>query len=206
MEVHVPKPGKTVAHWLLEGLFILVSVGLAFGVAEFRESRANHELAARVLKSLQTEVEHNLATLEQWRPFNAKFRDALANPDTSKPTQTGLDVYVAVRPPLPEGATLDVPQVRRGAWEAALSTGALRLIDYDVVAGLSDIYQMQEAYGGAVGQLVTGMHAPSAFDLASRVVTIRQAHQWWSEIGFLQQLQIDLYQKHLPAIRAATSR
>ena len=71
-----------------------------------------------------------------------------------------VDIYIAVRPPLPAGATLDVPMVRHGAWDAALSTGALRLIDYDVVAGLSDIYQMQESYGTAVASFVTGMPPP----------------------------------------------
>jgi hypothetical protein len=184
---------------------ILVSVGLAFAVAEYRESRANHELATRVLRSIQEEVEHNLAILEQWTAFNMTFRDALAKADTSDATRTGLDIYVAVRPPLPPGATLDVPLVRRGAWDAALSTGALRLIDYDVVAGLSDIYQMQESYGAGVNQLVTGMHAASVFDPVNRVVTIKQAAQWWSEIGFLQKLQVDLYRKYLPAIRAAAT-
>jgi hypothetical protein len=204
-EVRIPKVGKTPSHWVLEALMILVSVGLAFGVAEYRESRANHELAVRVLRSLQTEVEHNLATLEQWAPFNAKFRDALATANTATNMETGLDVYVAVRPALPVGATLDVPLVRRGAWDAALSTGALRLIDYDVVAGLSDIYQMQDMYAGSVGQLVTGMHAVTVFDPANRDFTIRQAAQWWNEISFLQKLQIDLYRKLLPSIRAAAA-
>lgn len=204
--MRIPKAGRTASHWVLEALMILVSVGLAFGVAEYRESRANHELAARVLRSIQEEVEHNLATLEQWSGFNERFRNALAKADTSNAAQTGLDIYVAVRPPLPAGATLDVPLVRRGAWDAALSTGALRLIDYDVVAGLSDIYQMQESYGAAVGQLVNGMHAASVFDPANRLVTIRQGTQWWNEISFLQKLQIDLYRKYLPAIRAAASK
>ena len=52
-EVRIPKVGKTTVHWVLEALMILVSVGLAFAVAEYRESRANHELATRVLRSLQ---------------------------------------------------------------------------------------------------------------------------------------------------------
>jgi len=202
-DIRIPKVGKTAWHWVLEATMIIVSVGLAFGVAEFREARANHELATRVLRSLQEEVEHNLATLEQWSAFNAAFAKALAAADTSNAAKTGLDIYVAVRPPLPAGASLDVPMVRRGAWDAALSTGALRLIDYDVVAGLSDIYQMQDGYGGSVTQLVTGMHAAGVFDPANRIVTIRQATQWWNEIGFLQKLQIGLYRKYLPAIRGA---
>jgi hypothetical protein len=204
-DVRIPKVGKTAWHWVLEALMIIVSVGLAFGVAEYRESRANHELATRVLRSLQEEVEHNLATLEEWTAFNTAFRQALAKADTSNSAQTGLDIYVAVRPKLPAGATIDVPLIRRGAWDAALSTGALRLVDYDVVAGLSDIYQMQESYGAAVASLVAGMHAASVFDPANRVITIRQATQWWNEISFLQKLQIDLYKKYLPAIRAAAT-
>ena len=44
IHAHVPKPGNTVLHWLVEGLFIVISVLLAFGVAQFRESRAEREL------------------------------------------------------------------------------------------------------------------------------------------------------------------
>ena len=55
VEVHMPKIGKTAVHWLLEGFFIVVSVGLGFGVAQYRESLANHELAVRV-KNPQVEV------------------------------------------------------------------------------------------------------------------------------------------------------
>jgi len=47
MDVHLPRIGKTPAHWLLEGLFIVISVGLGFGVTQYRESRANHELAGQ---------------------------------------------------------------------------------------------------------------------------------------------------------------
>ena len=78
---HVPKVGKTPVHWLLEGLFIVLSVGLAFGVGQYRESRADHELAARVLKSLQAEVEHNLAILEPLQPIHRKWADVLAKAD-----------------------------------------------------------------------------------------------------------------------------
>ena len=50
IHAHVPKLGKTPVHWLLEGLFIVVSVLLAFAVGEFREARTNRELTARVLQ------------------------------------------------------------------------------------------------------------------------------------------------------------
>jgi hypothetical protein len=183
VEVRIPKVGKTVSHWLLEALMILVSVGLAFGVAEYREARANHELATRVLRSLQEEVEHNLATLEPWSAFNATFKQQLAKADTSDAGKTGIQVYLSARPPLPAGAVVDSPIIRRGAWDAALSTGALRLVDYDVVAALSDIYQMQDHYGTVVGRFVTTMHSASAFDPASRVVLVRQASAELNELA-----------------------
>ena len=202
-EVRIPKVGKTTIHWVLEALMILVSVGLAFGVAEYRESRANRELATRVLKSLQTEVEQNLAALEPWSDFNRRFSDALAKADTSNSRQSAVEVYVAARPALPAGAKLDTPVVHRGAWDAALSTGALRLIDYDVVAALSAIYQTQQLFGAESDRFAAEMHAITAFDPATRVVAIRQASAEFSEVAYAEILLIDLYRKHLPAIRAA---
>ena len=156
----MPKLGKAPAHWLLEGLFILVSVGLAFGVAEFRESRANHELAGRVLKSLQTEVEHNIAILEPLVPIHSKWLDALEKADTTKGTQAALDVWFATRPALPADAKSPFPFLHRSAWDAALSGGVLRLIDYDVAAALSDIYRVQEITTENVDRLAKGGRSP----------------------------------------------
>jgi hypothetical protein len=34
IHAHVPKIGKSAGHWLLEGLFIAISVLLGFGVAQ----------------------------------------------------------------------------------------------------------------------------------------------------------------------------
>jgi hypothetical protein len=203
---HVPKIGKTPAHWLLEGLFILVSVGLAFGVAEFREHRANHELTARVLKSLQSEVEHNVAILEPENAAHRKWVDALAKADSSKSGQTGLEVFFATRPDLPADFKTAFPPLRRGAWDAALSTGALRLIDYDLVAALSDIYQMQEMVSGAVRAMSTGgLSSTAAFDPSSQVVSVRQLWLAMTEIEGTERLLLDLYRQHLPAIRAASN-
>jgi len=53
MHAHVPKMGRTLGHWLLEGLFIVTSVALGFWVTQFREERQNRELATRILKGLE---------------------------------------------------------------------------------------------------------------------------------------------------------
>jgi hypothetical protein len=57
-----PVVRKSLPHLLLEGLFIIVSVALGFGVAQFGEYRNNRDLARRVLTSLRSEVEGNLVS------------------------------------------------------------------------------------------------------------------------------------------------
>jgi hypothetical protein len=204
IDAHIPKIGKTPAHWLLEGFFIVVSVMLGFGVAQYRESRANHELAARVLKSLQAEVEHNLATLEPFVPRHVAWMEALEKADVSQGTQTGLDVYFATRPDLPPGAKSNFAFLRRSAWDAAVSGGTLRLIDYDVAAALSDIYVTQEIATANVGRLVNGPFSSTAtFEPASRAASVRMLWLTMADIQTSETALVDLYRRHLPAIRAA---
>ena len=203
LDVHMPKPGKTATHWLLEGLFIVISVTLGFGVAQYRESRANHELAARVLNSLQAEVEHNRATLEPFVPRHATWAEALLKADPSKGTQNGFEVFIATRPP---GGNLNFPFLRRSAWDAAVSGGTLRLIDYDVAAALSDIYVTQAIVTGNVERLVSGPFSSTAtFEPASRAASVRMLWLTMADIQSSEASLVDLYRKHLPAIRAAAN-
>ena len=123
IHAHVPKLGKTPVHWLLEGLFIVVSVLLAFAVGEFREARANRELTARVLTGIKAEMEHNLATLEPFVPMHTRWLEALQKADSSTGSQAGLDVWFATRPPLPLDGKSPFPFLRRSAWDAAISGG-----------------------------------------------------------------------------------
>ena len=204
VDVHMPKMGKTAVHWLLEGFFIIVSVGLGFGVAQYRESRANHELAGRVLKSLQAEVEHNLETLTPLVPVHRAWVTALEKPDVSKSNQSGLDLYFDTRPTLPEGTKSSFAFLRRSAWDTAISGGTLRLIDFDVASALSDIYVTQEIVAKNVERLVNGPFSSTAtFDPASRAASARMLWLTMADIQSSEQILIDLYRRHLPAIRAA---
>jgi hypothetical protein len=74
---HLPKLGPASARWLFEGVLIVASVLLAFAVDEYRETRANRELAVRVLNGLQTEIEHNLSTLERHLKLHRRWMGAL---------------------------------------------------------------------------------------------------------------------------------
>jgi hypothetical protein len=204
---HVLKRRKPLPDWLREGVFIVVSIALAFGVDEYRERRANNELVTRVLTSVEAELKHNLAEVDPYLEFHRRWADALEQAAGASGNQRGLDVYVGVRPALPPGGVAEFPtQVRRGAWDAAVSTGALRFIDYDLVAALSDVYQVQQFYGETIDRLVAAVTAMPAFDPATRTLSVRQMSTTMNSVSFAEQLLLDRYRKHLPAIRAALER
>jgi hypothetical protein len=203
----VPPDRKLVPDWLREGLFIVVSIGLAFAVDEFRESRGNRDLEGRALRSVAAELEHNLAQIGPFVDIHRRWAEALAQANTSQDRQNALDVYVAVRPRLPEGARANFPtHVRRVAWDAALSTGALRFIDYDLVAAVSEVYAMQDYYGDTaklLGGVVTG---GPAMDPAASAIAVRQMTVVMREVVFAEELLVDLYRRQLPVVQAAASR
>src|SRR5438093_843183 len=107
---------------------IIASVVLGFWVSQLGEAHSNRQLAARALQSLQAEVEYNISSVEPWIPQHRTWINALGKArGASSNTATGVDVFFATRP----NAETNAPVLRRGAWDAALSTGALKLLDYD---------------------------------------------------------------------------
>jgi ADP-glucose pyrophosphorylase len=114
----------------------------------------------------------------------------------------GIDAFFKARPRLPEGVGQNVPFLRHAAWDTATSTGALRLIDYDLAAALSEIYALQQ-YSSAT---FASLFAQSAFyDGAARSATIRLSKTAMTEMVWTEGNLAKLYGQHLPAIRAAAS-
>src|SRR6266496_600944 len=211
IHAHVPKIGQTLGRWLLEGSFIVISVALGFWVSQVREERQSHELAARVLKGLESEVQSNLATLEPFVVIQDKWVEAMGKLGTATDRQTGFPVcptssmacgvFFATRPDLGDIKT-SVPLFRRAAWDTALSTGALRLLDYELVAGLSEIYQMQELFRGNLEKV--GVSSTDWFDPAARDAAVRKQYMAMVELQYDErQLLLPLYRKYLPLIAAA---
>lgn len=199
-----PAPSsKTATHWLLEGLFIVVSVLLAFGVSEYGEYRRERALARQMLASIQSEVEHNRSVLEPYLQFHRAWRDALTKADSKSVTVSGLDFFFGERPAMPTEIRANVPFFRHAAWDTATSTGALRLIDYDLAAALSEIYSMQ-AYSGTP---FAGLFGQSTFyDPSGGATTARLAQTAMQETAWSEEQLLALYDTHLPAIRAAAGR
>jgi hypothetical protein len=195
---------KNVVHWVLEGLLIVVSVMLGFGVSELREARAERDLTARVLNGIRTEIEHNVAALEPFVPMHTQWMQALVKGGTTAGHQTGLQVWFATRPPLPLDGTSPFPLLRRSAWDAAVAGGTLRLIDYDVAAALADVYGMQEQAAANIQRLANGpLSTTAVYEPESRDASVRLLWLTLADIQAAEALLLERYREHLPAIVAA---
>jgi hypothetical protein len=199
---------KSFPQWVLEGVFIVVSVALGFAVAQYGEYRSDREFASRVLHGLRLEVETNIAVLEPLVPLHQQWAQALNKADTSRPDQSSLDIFFATRPAMPADAKTGwFPILRRSVWDTAVAAGALRLIDYDLAASLSEIYGYQEVAEGNVERLSKGVITSVAtYDPASRVASTRLIWLTIEDLRSTESVLLDLYRKHLPAIRAADDR
>jgi hypothetical protein len=104
---------------------------------------------------------------------------------------------------MPEELRSNVPLLRHAAWDTATSTGALRLIDYDLAAGLSEIYSHQQ-YAAATFSSFFGQSA--SYDPAAGVATARLAQTMMTELSWTEEQLMSLYDKQLPALRSASGR
>ena len=88
-----------------------------------------------------------------------------------------------------------------------MAGGALRLVDYEVAAALTDVYGMQELAGANLQRLANGPLATAAiYDPASRAAAVRML---WLTLADIQSAEVSLlarYRQHLPAISAAAAK
>lgn len=201
-----PRSRRSLPSWLLEGIFIVISVLLGFAVAQYGEYRNNRELKTRALTSLQAEIEKNQTILSPLVPIHLAWAQALNKADTSDARKSGLDLFFALRPKLPPGTQAPFAFLRRSAWDAAVSGGALRLIDYDVAANLSEIYRVQEIASDNVERLARGpLSSATTFDPASRAPSVRLLWLTLLDIESAEEILLNLYAKHLPTLRTAAA-
>jgi hypothetical protein len=197
----IPSGQKTISHWLFEGIFIVVSVVLGFTISQFGDYRNERQLSRQMLESIRSEVEYNRKALEPYVPFHRAWRDQLTKADSRSVVTNGLDFFFSARPPMPPDMRQNVPFLRHAAWDAATSTGALRLIDYDLAAGLSEIYSLQ----GYAATTFASLFGQSAFyDPDAGVATARLAQTAMTEMTWTEETLLELYDKQLPALRTAS--
>lgn len=189
------------SRFVAEAILILLSVAIGFAAAEFGDYREERRLSAFVRRNVVAEVEANAAVLEALLPKHRQWQTALAADNGNAPGTAAYEVMFALRPgDVPIGLPL-----KRAAWSTAVSTGALRLLDYEVAEALSEIYAYQDIMTENHNRLVSSsFYSAQTFDPATRPQAIRLLWGVMAEISGNEETLLAMYHKHLPLLRAAS--
>ena len=184
---------------VFESALIVVSVVLGFVISEWGTHIKERELAANVRRSVALEVAENMKTIE---PQMTRHYVAATALDQVQP-QPGKTALKVLAENLPGGSIAALP-MKRAAWDAAVSSGALRLLDRDLVERYSHIYVTQEQiYDDDIRWLKTTLYRPENFDPAQQKVAVDTLAGVLSELAGNESILHDLYKNELPVLQQA---
>lgn len=188
---------------LFESTLIVLSVLLGFSLQAWGERRANARIARAAIESFRAEIQTNLNTLQRVQPKHAEFAERLAEAivdSTSRSAETAFDVFART---MPEGG-LDTPPLREAAWETAMSTGALSLLDYDLAAVLSETYLIQRStLAPTLALLRERLIAPANFESREHRALLRVHQMMLNELAGQEAYLIDVYGNALARLSEA---
>jgi hypothetical protein len=183
---------------LLESALIVLSVFLAFGLNEWRQARADRALVRTVLVSFGQEIESNLGRLEEFKPRHDRVAANLAAMGEAEVGGRPAFRVLMEANPYP---TLIMPP-DEAAWETAVSTGALRLLDYQTAAILSRIYSAQRnAVGHTALRLSEIVFSPAMFEPDAGAPTLLSVQVLLSELAAQEAWLIGEYRAALERLR-----
>jgi hypothetical protein len=134
----LPRRSRTLLKLALE--VVLISGGVFLGLMGERwsEQAAHRELAETSLRRLRAEMASNRKAVASQADYHAKIRQELrAFLTADAVSRSRLSVHMSGLGPV---------FFERGAWDLALSTGALAYIEPDLAFALSQVYTTQDAY------------------------------------------------------------
>lgn len=138
---------------LLEAASVLLAVLLALAVDEWRESRSREALADRARASILEEVRANSAELRSTRDDNAALLKRLEQDLLRIKSGEKLELEI----------NFQIALLSSAAWQTAQMTQATHFMDYDWVARISRLYDLQALYVTSQSGLVDRINAIPEF-------------------------------------------
>jgi hypothetical protein len=195
---------ESASRMLFESVLIVISVALGFVVTEWRQQTADRHLRDSVLQNVRTEVQGNLAQVERQIGRHQAMITAFDAVDPTNSSQSAWDIALGIMRQM--GGGLETLPLQRAAWDAGVSSGALRLMDYPIAASLSEIYASQDSYSRLVEQTVPNIYTPDTFRPGSRRESLQVIRWMIAEVEGRERAVRDTYKRHLPRLQAAIVR
>jgi len=136
------KPGNIklfIGTLFIEIISIVLAVLLALAVDEWRENRANAQLARETLRRITVELKLNVTELESIIKKHQAMHDqlkGLLDNNQIKVDESENDINFKIQ----------LGVLHRSAWQTAIFTQAFRHMDFQVVQELSEIYEVHDLY------------------------------------------------------------
>lgn len=124
---------------LFESALITVSILLALGLDEWREDRQDDETVELAMSNFLHELRQNRARVDDAAPFNRGLRDVL-NQRYRDGDITSTTEFIDIL------ESYNTVVLQSTAWETALATGSVTIMDYNMVSALSLTYGLQNRY------------------------------------------------------------
>jgi hypothetical protein len=185
---------------IIESVLIVLSVLLGFAANEWHDRSADRVLATQATESFRNEIQQNMSLLRSAEPLHAKMAVQLNRDSAATGGEAGFDAFRAAMPQ----RNISIPQLSDGAWQTAVSTGALRLLDYRLVSRLSNTYAAQQSAVFMTGQRIEErLTSPDNFDPAARRRMIRAQAVLFQELSGQERYLIELYGQALQSLDSA---
>ncbi len=135
---------QSILKYLLQVFLIVFSVVLGLYLSERIEDRKNERDAKQLLSKIKSELNANKKLLDQWVPYHGEIVntiDSLSNDE--KFINNFINDKSAIYEAFSRGTIMsDMPS--NDAWDIAKSHPLIVNIDYDILLGLSKIFNQQK--------------------------------------------------------------
>ncbi len=173
---------------ILEIVLIFLSVLLAFSMGQWQERINENERAELALLNIKTEIQKNRYEVE---PLIEIHKNLIARtyeiPDSISQNNSAWDIFLYAL----DGENPHLPWVERSAWDAAVFSGAIQNMDFELLANISSLYNLQgKGIDALFDQFSDLMFMPTFYDpdqAAEHLITLQQLMQsiYGNEISYL---------------------
>ena len=169
---------------LAESVLIVFSILLALFVDQWREGLRLDRLRDRAIADIHEEIENNRMAVDSAVGYHTAVRDSLGIlwqriERSGSGGQPGFNLIAAVAP-----LGIRPPAIRRTAWETAISTDAVTLMDYSLIYRLGGLYDTQTTgVESTLARIQDFVFDPMLFEPARAGTAVRMIHALVSELA-----------------------
>ncbi len=145
---------KSIIKYFIQVFLIVFSVVLGLYLSDRIEDRKNEKNATKLLSKIKSELNENKKLLDRWVPYHGQIvnnLDSLSNDE--KFIKKFINDKSAIYEAFSEGTIMsDMPS--NDAWDIAKSHPLVVNIDYDILLGLSKIFNQQKFTYESIPKLI----------------------------------------------------